>query len=83
LSSVIASGAQRVVVLGDALHCPAQLTEPEWHFVYVVDPQAAAATRAQLIRLADDPNTSLLPCHFPGMVAARLIAAEGNAQWLF
>lgn len=83
LSSIIAAGSDRVVVLGDALHCPAQLTEPEWHFLYDVDPVQAAATRAELLRLADDPNTSLLPCHFPGMTAARLVVAAGQRQWTF
>jgi glyoxylase-like metal-dependent hydrolase (beta-lactamase superfamily II) len=72
-----------VVVLGDALHCPAQLTEPEWHFLYDVDPVQAAATRTGLLRLADEPGTSLLPCHFPGMTAARLITATGQRLWTF
>ncbi|MFN8020171.1 MAG: MBL fold metallo-hydrolase [Acidimicrobiales bacterium] len=83
-SLVLSSGAQRMIVLGDALHCPAQLTNTEWEFVYDVDPGLAVRTRQALVREADDPTTSLLPCHFPGMEAARLVRAEAGApRWVF
>lgn len=83
LSTVIASGDERLIVLGDALHCPAQLTETEWEFVYDVDPALASATRAALVREAEQPGTSLLPCHFPGMQSARLVpAAAGAPTWV-
>jgi glyoxylase-like metal-dependent hydrolase (beta-lactamase superfamily II) len=82
LSSVIASGTDRLIVLGDALHCVAQLVEPEWQFFYDVDRDLASQTRAALLREAEDPPTSLLPCHFPGMAATRLINAAGKRQWL-
>ncbi len=80
-SVVISSGDQRIIMLGDALHCPAQLTETEWELVFDTDPALAKATRNALIREAEDPNTALLPCHLPGMAAARLITASGTRQW--
>jgi glyoxylase-like metal-dependent hydrolase (beta-lactamase superfamily II) len=83
LSSVITSGTKRMIVLGDALHCPAQLTEPEWQFFYDVDRDQASRTRAQLLRLAEEPGTSLLPCHFPGMSSARLVRGNGTKTWTF
>jgi glyoxylase-like metal-dependent hydrolase (beta-lactamase superfamily II) len=82
-SAVIASGTHRLIVLGDALHCPAQLTETEWQFLYDVDRDLAQKTRESLVREADDPNTALLPCHFPGMTAARLIQGHGKKNWVF
>ncbi len=82
MSTVISSGHERMIVLGDALHCPAQLTETEWEFVFDVDPALARATRAALVHEADHPGTSLLPCHFPGMQSARLVpAAAGERIW--
>jgi glyoxylase-like metal-dependent hydrolase (beta-lactamase superfamily II) len=81
-STVISSGDERLIVLGDALHCPAQLTESEWEFVYDVDKPLAVATRAALLRDAESPGTTLLPCHFPGMQAARLLPASGSRQWV-
>ncbi len=81
-SLVISSGTDRLIVLGDALHCPAQLTETEWQFLYDADPELAKRSRAALIAEADEPNTALLPCHFPNMVAARLLAGSGQRQWV-
>ncbi len=81
-SVILSSGHERMIVLGDALHCAAQLTEVEWEFVFDADPALARRTRAALVAEADDPNTSLLPCHFPGMVAARLLPANGQRQWV-
>jgi glyoxylase-like metal-dependent hydrolase (beta-lactamase superfamily II) len=81
-STVLSSGEDRLIVLGDALHCPAQLTEPEWHFVFDVDADLAARTRAALVQEAEAPGTTLLPCHFPGMQAARLVPATGQRHWV-
>jgi glyoxylase-like metal-dependent hydrolase (beta-lactamase superfamily II) len=81
-SVVISSGTERLLMLGDALHCPAQLTESEWRFFYDVDKDLAARTREALLREADDPNTALLPAHFPGLTAARLVPATGKKRWV-
>jgi glyoxylase-like metal-dependent hydrolase (beta-lactamase superfamily II) len=81
-STVISCGTERLIVLGDALHCPAQLTETEWQFLYDVDGDLAVRTRQALVREADQPGTVLLPCHFPGMQAARLLPAEGKKRWV-
>ena len=81
-STVISSGDQRLIVLGDALHCPAQLTESEWQFLYDVDVDLAVQSRQALLREAEVSGTTLLPCHFPGMQAARLLPAHGQRHWV-
>jgi glyoxylase-like metal-dependent hydrolase (beta-lactamase superfamily II) len=81
-SFVISSGAERLIVLGDALHCPAQLSETEWEFLYDTDRALAKRTREALVREAEEPNTALLPMHFPGMTSARLLPGQGKRQWL-
>ena len=81
-SMVLSDGDERLIVLGDALHCPAQLTETEWEFVYDVDKALARQTREALLRAAEAPGTALLPCHFPGMQAARLVPARGVRRWV-
>jgi glyoxylase-like metal-dependent hydrolase (beta-lactamase superfamily II) len=81
-SAVISSGVERMVVLGDALHCPAQLTETEWQVIFDVDPEAAGRVRTALLREAEEPNTRLLPMHFPGMQAARLLPGTGKRRWV-
>ena len=83
MSTVISSGNERLIVLGDALHCPAQLTELEWEFFYDVDAALARKTRAALVEEAAVPNTSLLPCHFPEMQASRLLpVGDAAPQWM-
>jgi hypothetical protein len=83
MSTVISSGGERLIVLGDSLHCPAQLTNTEWEFVFDVDPTLARTTREALVREAEQPGTTLLPCHFPAMQSARLLpATAGPATWV-
>lgn len=83
MSTVISSGDERMIVLGDSLHCPAQLTNTEWEFVYDVDPKLARTTREALVREAERPGTTLLPCHFPAMQSARLVpASAGATTWV-
>ena len=79
---MLSSGTERLIVLGDALHCPAQLTESEWQFFFDVDVELAVRTRQALVREAEVAGTTLLPCHFPGMQAARLLPAHGTRQWV-
>ena len=82
-STVISSGDERLIVLGDVMHCPAQLTETEWQFLYDVDKGLASRTREAMRREAEDPNTRLLPSHFPGMSSSRLLAGQGERRWVF
>lgn len=81
-SAIISSGDERLIVLGDSLHCPAQLTETEWQFIYDVDADLAVRTRQALMQEAETAGTVLLPCHFPGMQAARLVPAQGTKRWI-
>jgi glyoxylase-like metal-dependent hydrolase (beta-lactamase superfamily II) len=82
-SVIISSGDERIIMLGDALHCPAQLTETEWEVVFDTDPALAKKTRQALLREAESPGTALLPCHLPGMSPARLVHTDGKRSWMF
>lgn len=81
-SAVISSGTERMLVLGDAIHCPAQLTETEWEVMFDTDRTMALAARNALLREAEEPDTRLLPMHFPAMQAARLLPGEGKRRWV-
>jgi glyoxylase-like metal-dependent hydrolase (beta-lactamase superfamily II) len=82
MSVVVSSGRERMIVLGDVLHCPAQLTHSEWEFFWDVDKALAVRTREAMLREAEDPHTALLPAHFPGLQAGRLVAGQGPASWV-
>jgi glyoxylase-like metal-dependent hydrolase (beta-lactamase superfamily II) len=73
-SFLVSSGTQRAVVLGDAIHCPLQITYPEWAFVADDNPEAAKRARERLLRELDEPGTAVVGPHFPDAVFGRVLA---------
>lgn len=82
-SFVLSSGTERAVVLGDAIHCPVELLEPELWYVADVDPELARRTKrhieAELLR----PDTIAAGPHFADLVFGRLLPGEGKRRWHF
>jgi glyoxylase-like metal-dependent hydrolase (beta-lactamase superfamily II) len=68
LTVEVRSGAERVILLGDAMTCPHQLAEPEWHSLGDVDPALASVTRDGLWKELQQPNTVGVGSHFPHLV---------------
>ena len=56
---------ERVLVLGDAMYCPQQLTELEWGAVSDVDPALARKTRERYERDLELHGGGAVGCHFP------------------
>jgi glyoxylase-like metal-dependent hydrolase (beta-lactamase superfamily II) len=73
-SFLVSSGTQRAVVLGDAIHCPLQISHTEWAFSADANPKAAQAAREQLVRELDAPDTVVVGPHFPDAVFGRVLA---------
>lgn len=48
--TVVASGTDRAMLLGDAVHCPVELLEDEWQGLGDVDPDLARRTRVAVAR---------------------------------
>ena len=80
---VVSSGEERAVILGDAVHCPVELLEPEWALIGDVDPELAKRTREALAREYEGTNIPLSAPHFPGMKFGRLLPAQGRTNWVF
>lgn len=72
-SFVISSGEERVIVLGDAIHCPAEISAIEMDFVFDVDYELARRTKEKLVRELEQPGTHLAGGHFPDAVFGRLM----------
>jgi glyoxylase-like metal-dependent hydrolase (beta-lactamase superfamily II) len=70
----LTSGRHRAVVLGDAVHCPLQITHPEWNYAGDVVPEAAARSRAALVRELEQPDTVTVGAHFTDAVFGRVLA---------
>jgi glyoxylase-like metal-dependent hydrolase (beta-lactamase superfamily II) len=83
LSFVISSGDQRALVLGDSVHCPIELQEPELTFVVDVDPALAQRTRVHLERELTQPGTIAAGPHFADLVFGRLMKGQGRSIWSF
>lgn len=75
---VLSSGAERAVLLGDAITCPVQLQETEWGAISDVDPALAARTRAALLRELEGSGDLTVAAHFPDLRFGRVLAGGGR-----
>lgn len=79
---VLSSGTERVMLLGDAAHCPIELEDAEWEGLGDVDPVLAKRTRNAMMRELEESGTLASAAHFPGLQFGRLLRGEGRAQWV-
>jgi glyoxylase-like metal-dependent hydrolase (beta-lactamase superfamily II) len=80
---VVSHGAERALLLGDAVHCPVELEEDEWEAVFDVDPVLGARTREALARELEGSGVPVAAAHFPGLRFGRLLPGTGRRQWVF
>ncbi|MFL6056195.1 MAG: MBL fold metallo-hydrolase [Actinoallomurus sp.] len=68
----VASGSDRAVFVGDLLHSPVQILEPDYSSCFCEDPAQAAATRRSVLERAADTGELVVPAHFAGAGAAEV-----------
>ena len=80
LAFAIRDRGERLLVLGDAMYCPAQLTEMDLMAMHDVDPALARRSRELLAREMEshEERTRGVGCHFPGLRAARVVGGDAN-----
>lgn len=78
---VISSGGQRAFLLGDAIGCPAQVTESEWSGMSDIDPQLARRSQEALLREVEGTADVVAAAHFPGLAFGRVLRGEGRRYW--
>jgi glyoxylase-like metal-dependent hydrolase (beta-lactamase superfamily II) len=71
-------GGAHAVCIGDLIHHPLQLSDPEMPTGYCEDPEAAARQRAAFCRRYADTETRVLTAHFPSP-SAGWIRRDGAA----
>jgi glyoxylase-like metal-dependent hydrolase (beta-lactamase superfamily II) len=81
-TTIVASGAERAIMLGDAVHCPIELLEDEWAGLGDVDPALAKRTRVALARELEGKDTPISAAHFPGLAFGRLLKGQGTRRWV-
>lgn len=67
------SGTDRAVFVGDMMHSPLQVVDPDTNSCYCEDPAQARATRRRVLSQAADTNTLVIPAHFGGHGAAEVL----------
>jgi len=68
----LTSGTDRALFVGDLLHSPLQITEPDEEPCLSEDPRAATATRRRYLEQAAGTNSLVFPAHLPGHGAAEI-----------
>ncbi len=79
---VVSSGTERLMLLGDAVHCPVQLLEAEWGALFDIDPVLARQTRNRLAAELEGSGTHVGFSHVPHLTPGRVISAEGRRRWV-
>lgn len=78
---IVSSGAERAVIMGDILHCPVQLVEPEWSVLFDIDADLARRTREKLLDEVEGADVAVACGHFPEAAFGRVIKGEGRRYW--
>ncbi|MGN9787743.1 MBL fold metallo-hydrolase [Nonomuraea sp. ZG12] len=71
------SGTDLAVFVGDMLHNPVQLIEPDTNSCFCEDPAGARASRGKVLGWAADNNALVIPAHLGGHGAAEVVR-EGS-----
>lgn len=71
------SGTDRAVFIGDILHNPVQILEPDANSCFCEDPAGARATRRKVLGWAADNHALVIPAHLGGHGAVE-VAREGS-----
>lgn len=80
---VLSSKAQRAMILGDTVHCPLELTDPDFSLLADMDQALADRTRAAIRRELEGGHVSAAAPHFPGLQFGRMLPGQGKQGWLF
>jgi glyoxylase-like metal-dependent hydrolase (beta-lactamase superfamily II) len=79
-SLVVASGDERLFLLGDAVECPLQVGEDEFNAFSDVDPAMAKRTRDAMWREIEGSEALVGAAHFPGLQVGRILSGNGK-RW--
>lgn len=77
----IKSHGAEAIITGDALHCTAQCTHPEWHFSFDMDADQAETSRRRLLEQASESNARVLGSHFRLPSIGRISAKGDSFGW--
>jgi glyoxylase-like metal-dependent hydrolase (beta-lactamase superfamily II) len=69
----VRDGDARLLLLGDAMYCPEQLTDLDLRAVHDIDPVLARQTRRLIRSAAEVHGAAVVGCHFPQLRVGRVL----------
>jgi len=84
VSILVQSGSEAALLIGDAAHTPAQMTEMEYSPGIDIDPSLSERSRRAVVAMAQEKNAYVAGAHFgaPGHPAfGRIILMDGRPMW--
>ncbi len=79
----VRSQGQRAVFTGDLMHHALQCIEPDWSTCFCADPAMAARSRRGVLEDVADTDTIVVPTHFPGPTAGRVVGHDESWRFQF
>ena len=73
---VLSGGSEKALLMGDVLHCPAELATDDWDMMADVDPPLARRTREAFARELEGTAVPFAAAHFPGLRFGRLLSGR-------
>lgn len=81
MSIMISSQGERALVLGDALHNPAQIEQTDWVSRADIDPEQTRRTRRSLVERLEREGLVVAAGHFPAPGFGKIVRLEGRRCW--
>jgi len=79
---LIGTGADRVLVFGDAMHsAPVSVGKPSWQIAFDSDQQVGAATRVALVKDSAASGQRLYSEHFPFPGIGKIVKTKDGTVW--
>ena len=79
--TVVSSGDERAMILGDVIHCPLELVDDDFAIMADIDPALANSSKAIVRYEIEGTNVHVSSSDFPGLQFGRLLAGTGKRLW--
>jgi len=80
----VSDGKERAYMIGDTIHHPLQIENPNWSSNFCWDPDQSRLTRKKLLDDVADTGTLIMPAHFAAPTAVRILGdATGTGGFDF
>lgn len=80
---VVTDGDERALLLGDVVHVIPELTDPQWHGRYDLDPSTAIEVRDRIVDELAGSGDAFATSHFPDLRFGRLVRNGAAPQFTF